>query len=193
MMESRLKMEGSRPTLIGQRVRQLLAGKPGLSEDAFTRLYQSQLRRVLNYVRYRLGPEDAEDVTADIFARIWARRHNYDPRKGAPTTWLWAIARNAVTDRLRRQGPVLVELSPDLAEASDPLAHIEWEEEWQQMRAALAHLPTVDQEIIALRFGAGHTNRNIAALVEMSEANVAQRLRRALRKMGIYLRGEDSP
>jgi RNA polymerase sigma-70 factor (ECF subfamily) len=193
MMETRLKMEGSRPTPIGQRVRQILAGKPGLSEDAFIRLYQGQLRRVFNYVRYRMGPEDAEDVTADIFARVWARRHSYDPRKGAPTTWLWAIARNAVTDRLRRRRPVLVELSADLAEASDPLAHIDREEEWQQVQAAMARLPVVDQEIIALRFGAGHTNRKIAVLVEMSEANVAQRLRRALRKMGTYLQGVDSP
>lgn len=192
-METRLKIEGSRPILIGQRVRQILAGKPGLSEDAFIRLYQSQLRRVFNYVRYRLGPEDAEDVTADIFARVWARRQDYDPQKGTPTTWLWAIARNAVTDRLRRRGPVLVELSTDLAEASDPLAHIDLEEEWQQVQAAMARLPVVDQEIIALRFGAGHTNRNIAVLVGMSEANVAQRLRRALRKMGTYMQGADGP
>jgi RNA polymerase sigma factor (sigma-70 family) len=49
----------------------------------------------------------------------------------------------------------------------------------------------VDQDIIALRFGAGHTNRSIAALLGLSEANVSQRLRRALRKMRTDLQGVD--
>jgi RNA polymerase sigma factor (sigma-70 family) len=178
--------------LIAQRFRQLLARESGLSEDAFTHLYQQQLDRVFNYARYRLGSEAAEDVTADIFVRAWSRRQGYDSRKGTPSTWLWAIARNMVTDRLRKRRLVQVELPPDLASANDPLAEVSREEEWQQVRVALARLPSVDQEIIALRFGAGHTNRTIATLVGLSENNVSQRLRRALRKMRAYLQGVDT-
>lgn len=178
-------------TLIAQRVRQLLVRESGLSEDAFIYLYQRHLDRVFNYVRYRLGPEEAEDVTADIFVRAWTRRQSYDPRKGTPETWLWAIARNAVTDWLRRRRLVRVELPPDLPAADDPLGEINREEEWQRVMLALVRLPLVDQEIIALRFGAGHTNRTIAAMMELGEANVAQRLRRALRKMRTYLQGVD--
>ena len=76
-------------TPIAQRVRQLLARESGLSEDVFIGLYERQLDRVFNYVRYRLGPGEAEDVTADIFLRAWDRRKSYDPGKGAPSTWLW--------------------------------------------------------------------------------------------------------
>lgn len=175
-----------------QRLRQLIGGESGLSEDAFTDLYQSQLDRVFNYVRYRLGAEEAEDVTADIFARAWSRRQKYDSRKGAPSTWLWAIARNLVTDRLRRRTLAQVELPADLAASDDPLAEISDQEEWQQVQAALTRLTAVDQEIIALRFGAGQTNRTIATLVGLSEANVSQRLRRALRKMRTDLGGVDT-
>ena len=92
-------------TLIAQRVLQLLARESGLSEDGFIDLYERQLDRVFNYVRYRLGPGEAEDVTADIFLRAWDRRQSYDSRKGTPSTWLWAIARNMVTDWLRRRRP----------------------------------------------------------------------------------------
>lgn len=180
-------------SLLAQRVRQYFAGDSGLSEDAFTTLYQSQLDRVFNYVRYRLGSEEAEDVTADIFARAWSRREKYDSHKGTPSTWLWAIARNLVTDRLRRRRLVQVELSTDLPSSGDePLAEVSRQEEWGQVWRALTRLPSVDQEIIALRFGAGHTNRSIAALLGLSEANVAQRLRRALRKMRTDLQGVDS-
>ena len=178
-------------TLIARRVRQLLARESGLSEDVFIGLYERQLDRVFNYVRYRLGPGEAEDVTAEIFLRAWDRRQSYDPRKGAPSTWLWAIARNLVTDWLRRRRPVQVELSADLATTDDPLREVEGQDEWQRVQLALGSLKAIDQEIIALRFGAGHTNRAIAGLLGLSEANVAQRLRRALRKMRIRLQEVD--
>jgi RNA polymerase sigma-70 factor (ECF subfamily) len=180
-------------TLTAQWIRRLPARESGLSEDDFTQLYQHNLERVFNYVRYRLGPAEAEDVTADIFVRTWTRRHDYDPRKGAPTTWLWAIARNIVTDRLRRRRPAHVEFGFDLAGSGNPAAELDAEEELQQVWAALVQLPLVDQEIISLRFGAGHTNRTIATLIGLSESNVAQRLRRALRKMRLYLQGDGTP
>jgi RNA polymerase sigma-70 factor (ECF subfamily) len=174
-----------------RRARREFTREVGLGEEAFTHLYQQHLGRVFNYVRYRLGPEEAEDITADIFARVWARRRDYDPGKGAETTWLWAIARNAVTDWLRRRRPMQVELPPDVAAAGDPLVEVDQAAEWQLVRMALEHLAAVDQEIIALRFGAGHTNRMIATLTGLTEANVAQRLRRALRTMRTELRGDD--
>jgi RNA polymerase sigma-70 factor (ECF subfamily) len=179
-------------TLLARRVRQLLAGKWGLSEDAFTALYQSQLDRVFNYVRYRLGSEEAEDVTADIFVRAWSRRESYDSRKGTPSTWLWAIARNLVTDRLRRRRLIQVELSANLSSNDEPFSEISQQEEWEQVWAAISRLPPVDQEIIALRFGAGHTNRSIATMVGLSEANVSQRLRRALHKVRNEMQGVDA-
>lgn len=178
-------------TPLARRVRQFLDGESGLSEDAFTVLYQSQLDRVLNYVRYRLGPGEVEDVTADIFARAWSRRESYDSRKGKPSTWLWAIARNLVTDRLRRRRLTQVELSANLPSDDEPFSEISQQEEWAQVWASISRLPLVDQEIIALRFGAGHTNRSIATLLGLSEANVSQRLRRALHKVRNDLQGVD--
>jgi DNA-directed RNA polymerase specialized sigma24 family protein len=54
----------------------------GLSEPAFKDLYGRLLRPVFHYVRYRLGPEDANDVTADVFARAWGERSRFDPLAG---------------------------------------------------------------------------------------------------------------
>jgi RNA polymerase sigma factor (sigma-70 family) len=177
--------------LIAQRIRQLLAKESGLGEETFAYLYQEHLDSVFNYVRYRLGPEEAEDITADIFTRVWSRRHQFDARKGRPTTWLWAIARNVVTDHLRRRQWVRIGLSEELAGGDDPPAEVAKKEEWRRLQMAMDRLPAIDQEIIALRFGAGHTNRSIAGMVGLSEANVAQRLRRGLRKMRTHLQGVD--
>jgi len=179
-------------TRIAQLAHRLLSREAGLDDEAFVRLYTHHLKPVFNYVRYRLGPEEAEDATADIFARAWSRRGDYDPRKGALEAWLWAIARNMVMDRLRRRRPGQVPLSPELEAGSDPAAIVEERQTWQQLQAALAHLPAVDQDIIALRFGAGYTNRAIAEMLELNEANVAQRLRRALRKLRVHMEGGKS-
>lgn len=164
----------------------------GLSEEAFVHLYQHELGRILNYVRLRLGQNEAEDVTADIFARAWSRRHDYDPQRGQPEAWLWAIARNATRDYLRQRRPAPVALSPNAAVCPDPMAEIARQEEWAQMERALSTLAAQDREIIALRFGARLTNRAIATLLGMEEANVAQRLRRALRKMRTAMEGGET-
>lgn len=180
-------------TLAGETARGPRVERAGLNEDTFTRLYQDQLKSILNYVRYRLGAEEAEDITAEIFARVWARRRRYDPGRGEPRTWLWAIARNAVIDRLRRNRPRRVDIPSHLAGPHDPSAELDRQEEWYRIQTALAQLKPVDQEIIALRFGAGRTNRAIARMLDLSEANVAQRLRRALRKTRMHLQGRSPP
>lgn len=155
----------------------------GLDAEAFSLLYQEQVNSIYNYVRYRLGHEEAEDITADIFGKAWAKRSSHDPRKGSSKTWLWSIVRHAVIDEYRRRRHTSVELSIDLAAANRVPEETERREEWQRIHNALVQLQPVDQDIIALRFGAGETNRAIAALLSLTEANVAQRLRRALRKM----------
>jgi RNA polymerase sigma-70 factor (ECF subfamily) len=121
--------------------------------------------------------------TADIFSKAWAKRNSHDPRKGSPKTWLWAIARHAVIDEYRKGHPSAVILSVDLAAADRVSEEVDRREEWRRIHTAMGRLPPAEQEIIALRFGAGETNRSIATLLGLTEANVAQRLRRALRKM----------
>jgi RNA polymerase sigma-70 factor (ECF subfamily) len=165
----------------------------GLNEAAFVRLYESSAQGVLNYICYRLGPEEAEDLTAQVFARLWAKRNEYETRKGPLTTWLWAIVRNAINDKLRdkQRKPITVELPTQLAGTHSLFEDVAQLEEWRKLKTAIQTLHPLDQDIIALRFGAGHTNRDIAGLVGLNEANVAQRLRRALRKLRLALEERD--
>ncbi len=172
-----------------QQIRGFLARRSGPDEGEFTRLYDGQLERILNYVRYRLGPAEAEDVTAVIFSRAWSQRETFDPQRGTLEAWLWGIARNAVIDALRRRAHAAGPMVDDPAQPDMPHAEAEWRDEWLELHAALCQLAPIDQEIITLRFGAQHTNREIASLLDLSESNVAQRLRRSLHKMRRYLEG----
>jgi RNA polymerase sigma-70 factor, ECF subfamily len=159
----------------------------------FERLYHEQWTAVVNYARFRLGAGEAEDVAADAFSRAWQRRDQYQSQQGPLETWLWGIARNAATDRLRRRrsapAPLERSVMADLDLEADAARRVEIE----RVTAAMKRLADLDRELIALRFGAGLTNRAIARLVGLSEGNVALRLHRALRRLRVTLERDDQP
>jgi DNA-directed RNA polymerase specialized sigma24 family protein len=86
------------------------SGRPSavLDAEAFRGLHQAEAVAIWNYACYRLGPEEAEDAVADVFARAWAGRAGWRADRGTAGAWLWGIARNAITDsanRRRRRPP----------------------------------------------------------------------------------------
>ena len=48
------------------------------------------------------GSRAREDATQDAFVAIWRSARTYDPSRGRGAPWLYAVARNAITDGLRR-------------------------------------------------------------------------------------------
>jgi RNA polymerase sigma factor (sigma-70 family) len=138
------------------------------------------VRRVYAYVAYRLGDgPDAEDVTSEVFERALRYRESYDSRKGDPAAWLIGIARRCVAAAaLRSKSPQPnvheVREEPDpAAPAVDRLA----------VRAAVASLEERDRELIALRYGADLTARQIAETLEMRTNAVEVALHRALGRL----------
>jgi len=71
-------------------------------------VYAEQLPRVFNFFRYRCGNvADAEDLTSITFEKAWRGRDRYRRDKGAFSTWLFTIARNAAVDHYRVRAPVV--------------------------------------------------------------------------------------
>jgi RNA polymerase sigma-70 factor (ECF subfamily) len=155
--------------------------------EQFARLYDEHIWAVYGFFGYRLeSREDAEDLTQRTFEKALKAWGRFDDSRGSPATWLLAIARNLLidhhrSDRSDRLEPLEDEdLHPDPASAG---AEIGVEPE---IELALARLTDRERELIALRFGADLSGKEIAAIMELSLANVQQILSRSLRK----LRGE---
>ncbi len=72
--------------------------------EAFHALYERYHRRVHVYAYVRLGStEEAQDVVQDVFLAIWRQLPRFENRHDdAFPAWLFRIAHNVVTDRLRR-------------------------------------------------------------------------------------------
>ena len=138
------------------------------------------VRRVYAYVAYRLGDgPDAEDVTSEVFERALRYRESYDPRKGDPLAWLIGIARRCVADAALSSRPS-EPLADDIRDEADPSGPAV---ERLTVRAAVASLEERDRELIALRYGADLTARQIAKALEMRTNAVEVALHRALGRL----------
>lgn len=160
---------------------------------AWDRLHRLALDRVFGYLMLRVGRrEDAEDLTAEVFAAAVA---SIDGFRGdaAVVTWLIAIARRKLADALRHRGrhPELLEADlalPTLALAGvgegaeapdDPEAALERRETIAQVRRLVLQLPEAQREALWLHCVDGLSLAEIARLLGRSEDAVKGLLHRA--------------
>jgi RNA polymerase sigma factor (sigma-70 family) len=125
----------------------------------------------------------AEDVVALAFERLYRSRSRLDRARGTPRAWLFAIARNAALDELRRR-----RRQPQWAPAAEPsdigddswAAAIEHIERRATVRAALSALPPREREVVLLKFHGQLSNGELARVLGISESNAGTRVHRAL-------------
>jgi RNA polymerase sigma-70 factor, ECF subfamily len=156
-----------------------------ISEADFEEIYRLELPRIYNYFCYRVGDAAlAEDLTSETFEKAWRNRWRYRRDLAAFSTWLFTIARRVVQDhyRKKRDDLALEELSePATRENLEDL--IEQNADLAQLSVLLSRLADREKELVALKYGAGLTNRAIARLSGISESNVGTILYRALQTL----------
>lgn len=151
----------------------------------FEAVYRKELPRIFNYFRYRMGDDQlAEDLTAETFEKAWRNRLRYRADLASFTTWLFALARRVAADYYRRRRPSLP--LDEAAWTSDPHETEDAAEEhaeFAQLATLLARLADRERELVALKYGAGLTNRDIARLTGLSETNVSTILFRVTQQL----------
>jgi RNA polymerase sigma-70 factor (ECF subfamily) len=138
------------------------------------------IRRVYAYVAYRLGDgADAEDVTSAAFERALRYRDSFDSARGEPAAWLIGIARREIAEHFAGALPADRDV-PDVAGPSDLAVDTALS---LDLRAAVATLDDRDRELIALRYGADLSARQIGELLELKTNAVEVALHRALGRL----------
>lgn len=148
-------------------------------------VYHQELPRIYNFFRYQVGDgHQAEDLTATTFEKAWRSRWRYKKNLAAFSTWLFTIARNVATDHFRR---VHQEFSFEDIHQQTNLSmveeNIQQKQEYSRLSKLLVKLPGREKEMIALKFGAELSNREIARLTHLSESNVGTILNRIIIKL----------
>ena len=156
--------------------------------------YEAYGEQLYNYLRFHLAsPDQAEDLTAEVFLRALRHFDRFDPALGSPRAWLFRIAQNALRDHqrqaLRRRVVPITEFRDLTCGAPSPEERLLWEEEVARLLAAVGELSSQDREIIGLCYGSELSAAEAGETLGLSNAAVRTRLCRALGRLrGVLLR-----
>lgn len=172
-------------------IRRVQRGETELFELVFERHYA----RIERYLRHLgVAERDREDLAAETFARALSRVASFNPATGTRyVTYLYAIARNLVTDHARTwaRTPEVVGLEDadgamDVAAQrdTDPLLAVLHADEVQRVRQAIAKLNPSDREMITLSFDRELSSKEIMAVMNKpSVTSVTTHLYKAMKKL----------
>jgi len=154
---------------------------------AFAELYDLHVGAVYRYAFFRVRTAaEAEDVTSEVFQRALVAMPRYEPRRPF-LAFLYTIARNVVTDGLRRNRPQ-ASFEDALAHPTDapgPEERAGASDEVRELRAAIAKLTPVQQEVMVLMLE-DRSVKEIAQLTGKREGTIRgihMRALEALREM----------
>lgn len=153
-------------------------------EELYRRTRAAVYSMALSYLK---NAEEAQDVTQDVFVRIWENAAGYHPQ-GFPMAWILTIARNLSLMKLRlevRHSSLSEEewnAIPADASAVSP-------EDRQMLQSALSTLSDEERQIVLLHAVTGLRHREIAELTELPLSTVLSKYRRALNKLRLQLGG----
>ena len=145
--------------------------------EALGALYDRYVGRIYSYIYHRVGQADlAEDLTAQVFARMLEAIREGRGWRTSFSGWLYRIAHNLVIDHYRRRGRAtfveLEEAQPIVADEADPVRKVEARLESEHLRAALAKLTEEQAQVIALRFLDEFSIAEVAAMMDKTEGAI---------------------
>jgi RNA polymerase sigma-70 factor (ECF subfamily) len=161
-------------------------------QQALSLLYRRYGRLAYGMALKVLGEASAaEEVTQDVFQRVWEKAASYRADKARVSTWLMRIARNRAIDVSRQRGSAGNRATaawddfestadPSSSDLADDIARGHCRDE---VRTALAILPEAQRRTLALAFFQGLTHQRIAELLGEPLGTVKARIRDAMRKL----------
>jgi RNA polymerase sigma-70 factor (ECF subfamily) len=170
---------------------ELLVRVADRDREAFEQLYHRYVRSVFGLALRRLRDRQrAEDAVQETFSAVWRSAGSYKPERGPAAPWLYAVARNAIVDRMRAKSEPPAELpetasaEPGPAERAES-AYVSW-----RVHRALEELPTREREVLELAYWSGLSQSEVANFLAIPLGTVKTRTRSALTRLAGLLEGE---
>ncbi len=156
--------------------------------SAWEELLRIHARKVYNLCyRFTGRISEAEDLTQEVFIKIFHTLRTYDEAQGGFPTWLWRVARNHLVDHYRRtrKERLTSSLEDELGEvegrhnpAADPVSRVEARERRERVQAALEKLSPEMREAVILRDLQDLDYQEIAQVLGVPEGTVKSRINR---------------
>jgi len=131
---------------------------------------------------------EAEDVTQEAMMRLWKIAPDWRRGEAKVSTWLYRVASNLCTDRLRKKRGVGLDQAPEVVdETPDVEAKMMSADRGEALRAAMSTLPERQRLAIELRHLQELSNPEVAEILETSVEAVESLLSRARRTLAANL------
>ena len=159
-------------------------------EAAFSTIYDRYAGLLYGLaLRVCTNAPKAEEIVQDTMMKLWRNPRGFDPSRGALSTFLMTLTRNASIDALRRERPTLG-ITDDQGEAlpipsadSGPLNKAELEALSQRVKIALLGLSDAHRRTVELAYFRGASREEIALEMNVPVGTVKSRLKYALDKL----------
>ena len=161
--------------------------------QAFRALYQKYGSLVYSTcLRIVRDGHVAEDISQEIFLRIWRKPERYVPQRGRFLTWLTSVTRNRAVDEVRSRSrrfrhetssPEEQEREIPGAETDDPALTAELADQRRLILTAMAGLPIEQRQVIELAYFGGLTQQEIAERLAQPLGTVKTRIRLGMQKL----------
>ncbi len=160
---------------------------------AFASLFEFYAPRIkAMLMRSGASSDTAEDLAQETLLSVWRKAAQYDPQRASAAAWVFTIARNLRTDRLRQEQRAQLFALNEMVEPNegeDPHDILDGSERQSRVRAALAELPEEQIRVVQLSFVEGRAHGDIAKLLDLPLGTVKSRLRLAMNRLR-HLLGE---
>lgn len=172
-----------------QQLDQLLNQIQNDDESALVALYDQYVNAVFSVAYQVLGNKlDAEEVTQDVFMRIWNKSELYDSDRGKFIGWLLTMTRRIAIDYLRRkkrasqvENPVSLDEKDYLYETT--LVYQDMTELQRMLASAMQELPSAYRDAIQLAYFKGMTHHEIADYLDRPLGTVKSHIRQGMEKL----------
>ncbi len=179
-----------------QTLAEIIGRSAGGDTEAFGRLYDLYADRVFRYAAYLSGnSSEAEDLTEDIFIKLWQKLPSFRGSQDAFLSWLLRLTHNHVVDYLRRQRRdevlLLSEFQTDdvIPGEEDTQDSTERSLMGREVLRLLRYLPPQQRQVVILKFIEELSNREISRITGQSEGAIRIAQMRALRTLRATLEG----
>jgi len=186
-----IEQVAERATISAREAAELVARAQQGDQMAFATLYEQYRPLVYRFLRRRLdgADETVEDLTEDVFVKLYEKLDRYVERGLPFTAWLYRIAHNQLVDFVRtlpRQTAQSLDVVADVAE-QQATAEYRSVLDRETLEPALARLTAEQRQAVELRFLQGMSVAETAKTMDRSEEAVKKLQARALANLRRYL------
>jgi RNA polymerase sigma-70 factor (ECF subfamily) len=192
-----MRAEVARALTVNRGDRALLARLVAGDEAALRETYRTYAPAVFGLALRVLGSDGlAQEVTQDVFVRLWEQPARFDPARGQLRAYLLAMAHSRAVERVRseesqRRRRDAASRERAMSAPSDPAHIVTARADGAAVRKALAELPDDQRVAIEMAYFDGLSYREVADSLGEPEGTVKYRIRSGMQKMKAALQSAE--